>query len=132
EEISQAVFVILARKASRLGRATVLSGWLYQTAWLTAGNFLRTENRRQHREQEAHMQSTVNEPEPELWKQIGPVLDEAMAQLSETDRNAIVLRFFEDKALKEVGAALGTTDDAAKMRVNRAVEKLREFFLKRG
>jgi RNA polymerase sigma factor (sigma-70 family) len=132
EEITQAVFVILARKAPRLNRATVLSGWLYQTARLTAANFLRTENRRRHREQEAHMQSTANQPEPELWKQIGPVLDEAMAQLSETDRNAIVLRFFEDKPLKEVGAALGTTDDAAKMRVNRAIEKMRAFFLKRG
>src|SRR5271170_1687285 len=131
EEITQAVFVILARKAPRLSSATVLSGWLYQTARLTAGNFVRTENRRQHREHEAHMQSTVNEPGPELWKQIGPVLDEAMAQLSETDRNAVVLRFFEGKPLKEVGAALGTTDDAAKMRVNRAVEKLRAFFLKR-
>jgi RNA polymerase sigma factor (sigma-70 family) len=132
EEITQAVFVILARKAPRLSRATVLSGWLYQTARLTAANFLRTENRRQHREQQAHMQSTVNEPGPELWRQIGPVLDEAMAHLSETDRNAIVLRFFEGKPLKEVGAALGTTDDAAKMRVNRAVEKLRAFFLRRG
>ncbi len=132
EEITQAVFVILARKAPRLSRATVLSGWLYQTARLTAANFLRTENRRRHREQEAHMQTVVNEPGPELWKQIGPVLDEAMAHLSETDRNAIVLRFFEGKPLKEVGAALGTTDDAAKMRVNRAVEKLRAFFLKRG
>jgi len=132
EEITQAVFVILARKARRLSRATVLSGWLYQTARLTAANFLRTENRRQHREREAHMQFTVNEPGPELWPQIRPVLDEAMAHLSETDRNAIVLRFFEGKPLKEVGAALGTTDDAAKMRVNRAVEKLRAFFLKRG
>jgi RNA polymerase sigma factor (sigma-70 family) len=132
EEITQAVFVILAKKAGRLNSATVLSGWLYQTARLTASNFIRTENRRQHREQEAHMQSIVNESVPELWKQVGPILDEAMAHLSETDRNAVVLRFFEGKPLKEVGAALGTTDDAAKMRVNRAVEKLRAFFLKRG
>jgi RNA polymerase sigma factor (sigma-70 family) len=132
EEITQAVFVVLARKARRLSSATILSGWLYQTARLTAANFLRTEIRRQHREQEAHMQSPVNEPEPELWRQIGPVLDEAMAQLSESDRNAIVLRFFEGKPLKEVGAALGTTDDAAKMRINRAIEKLRTFFLQRG
>lgn len=132
EEITQTVFVTLATKATRLNQTTILSGWLYQTAWLTAGNFLRAENRRQHREHEAHMQSTVNEPEPDLWKHVGPLLDEAMAQLNETDRNAIVLRYFEGKALKEVGAVLGTSDDAAKMRINRAIEKMRTFFTQRG
>lgn len=132
EEITQSVFLTLAKKARQLGPATVLSGWLYQTARLTAANARRTEVRRLHREQEAHMQSTLNEPEPDLWRQVGPLLDEAMAELSESDRNAVVLRFFENKALKEVGAALGTSDDAAKMRVNRAVEKLRGFFERRG
>ena len=132
EEIAQSVFVILARKAGALRRGTVLSGWLYQTARLTAANFLRTELRRQHREQEAHMQSTLNESEPDAWPQIRPLLDDAMAQLNEKDRNAIVLRFFEGKPLKEVGQALGASEDAAKMRVNRALEKLREIFVKRG
>jgi RNA polymerase sigma factor (sigma-70 family) len=132
EEITQAVFVLLARKSRVLRRGTILSGWLYQTARLTAANFLRTELRRQHREQQAHMQSTLHQSEPEAWTQVGPLLDDAMAELNEKDRCAIVLRFFENKPLKEVGQALGTSEDAAKMRVNRALDKLRDIFLKRG
>jgi RNA polymerase sigma factor (sigma-70 family) len=132
EEITQAVFVTLARKSRSLRRGTVLSGWLYQTARLTASNFVRTEMRRQHREQQACIQTTMNDPEPESWTHIGPLLDDAMAQLSDKDRNAIVLRFFEGKALKEVGEAFGITEDAAKMRVNRALDKLRDFFQQCG
>ena len=132
EEITQAVFIILARKARSLSQGTILSGWLYQTARLTAANFLRAEIRRQHREQEAYMQSLLNELEPEVWPQIAPLLDAAMERLGEKDRNAVVLRYFENKNLREVGAALGASEDAAKMRVNRALEKLRKFFTKRG
>jgi RNA polymerase sigma factor (sigma-70 family) len=131
EEITQAVFIILARKARSLSPRTILSGWLYQTARLTAANFLRAEIRRQHREQEAYMQSLLNEPEPDVWPQIAPLLDAAMTGLGEKDRNAIVLRFFENKSLGEVGSALGASEDAAKMRVNRALEKLRKFFSNR-
>src|ERR1019366_9343965 len=105
---------------------------LYQTTRLTAANFLRGEIRRQQREQEAYMQSTLNEPEPDAWPQIAPLLDDALAKLGEADRNAIVLRFFEGKNLREIGTALGASEDAAKMRVNRALEKLRKFFTKRG
>jgi RNA polymerase sigma factor (sigma-70 family) len=131
-EITQAVFIILARKAKLLGAKTVLCGWLYQTARLTAANYLRTEIRRQRREQEAYMQAILNEPESEVWRQIAPLLDDAMGRLGEKDRNAIVLRFFENKNLSEVGLALGVSEDAAKMRVNRALEKLRKIFSKRG
>src|SRR5277367_6328402 len=67
QEISQAVFIILSRKAKSLGSKTILSGWLYQTARLTAANFLRGEIRRQQREQEAYMQSTLNEPDSNVW-----------------------------------------------------------------
>ena len=71
-------------------------------------------------------------PESEAWRQISPLLDDAMGRLGEKDRNAIVLRFFENKNLREVGLALGASEDAAIMRVNRALEKLRKFFTKRG
>ena len=88
--------------------------------------------RRQHREHQALIQSTMNAPEAEAWTRVGPLLDEAMSQLNEKDRNAIVLRFFEGRPLKEVGDALGASEDAAKMRVNRALDKLRDFFHRRG
>ena len=132
EEITQAVFVILAKKSPHLGKRVVLSGWLYETSRLTAVTFIRSEIRRARREQEAHMQNLLNETESDVWPQIAPLLDAAMAGLSETDRHAVVLRFFDGKSMKEVGAALGASEDAAKMRLNRAVEKLRGFFAKRG
>jgi uncharacterized protein (TIGR03435 family) len=132
QEIAQAVFIILARKSKSLGAKTVLAGWLFQTARLTAANYLRGEIRRQRREQEAYMQSTLNEPETDAWRRIAPLLDDAMDKLGERDRNAVVLRFMENKSLAEVGTALGASEDAAKMRVNRALEKLRKMFTKRG
>ncbi|EEF61471.1 RNA polymerase sigma factor [Pedosphaera parvula] len=128
EEITQAVFIILAKKAASLSSGTILSGWLFKTARLTAANYLRTEIRRSRREQEAYMQSNLHETESEAWKQIAPLLDDAIAELGETDRNALVLRFVEGKDLKQVGAALGTTEEAAKKRVSRAVDKLRGLF----
>lgn len=133
EEIAQAVFIILANKADKLSRRVVLSGWLYQTTRLTAANFLRGEIRRQKREQEAFMQSTFQESADEsAWRQIAPLLDDALGKLGDRDRNAIVLRFFENKNLREVGLATGVSEDAAKMRVNRALGKLRKLFTKRG
>jgi uncharacterized protein (TIGR03435 family) len=133
EEITQAVFVILARRAGGLGKRVILSGWLYQTARLASVTFLRSEIRRTRREQEAHMQNILNETAfDETWKQIGPLLDAAMARLNTTDRHAVVLRYFDGKSMRDVGAALGTTEDAAKKRLNRALEKLRKFFTKHG
>lgn len=132
EEITQAVFIILARKAGSFSSRTILSGWLYQTTRLTAANFVRGEARRQKREQEAYMQSTLNEAEDAAWIQIAPLLDEAMGDLGETDRAAVVLRFFENKTAAEVATALRTTEAAAHKRINRALEKLRKLFSKRG
>jgi RNA polymerase sigma factor (sigma-70 family) len=133
EEITQAVFVILARKAGNLRSDTILEGWLHETTRLTALSFLRGERRRQFREQEAYMQSTLQESaDVSVWNQLAPLLDEAVSRLGKKDRDAVMLRFFKDQSVREVAAALKVNEAAAQRRVHRAVEKLRHFFSKRG
>lgn len=132
EELSQIVFVILARKAYQLGNQVVLAGWLQKTARLTAVTWIRSEIRRTRREQEAYMQTDRQPSDTDIWTQIAPLLDAAIADLSDADRNAIVLRYFDGRSMKEVATALHTSEDAVKMRVNRAIEKLRRFFRRRG
>jgi RNA polymerase sigma factor (sigma-70 family) len=132
EEITQAVFITLARKAGRLRVVTSLSSWLFETTRLTAHNYVRSEIRRCCRDHEAHMQSTLNESGDEIWPKIAPLLDTAVAALGEKDRRAVVLRFYEGRNHREIAQALGASEDAAEKRVERALEKLQRFFRKQG
>lgn len=132
EEITQAVFIILARKAALLGERVILTGWLCCTTRHVSGRALRDQARRRKREQEAFMQSPADETESADWVHISPLLDTAMDKLGQQDHDAIVLRFFDNKSLAEVGQAMGTSEAAAKMRVNRALDRLRKLFGKHG
>jgi RNA polymerase sigma factor (sigma-70 family) len=133
EEITQAVFLILARKAGSLSQRTILPGWLYRTTRFTASNVMRQEASRRQHEHEARMQSAMENDTPQvIWQEVRPLLDEAMSRLGKSDRDALVLRFFENKSLKEVGEALGVAERAAQKRVNRSLEKLRAAFARRG
>ncbi|MDB6037337.1 MAG: polymerase sigma factor, sigma-70 family, partial [Verrucomicrobiales bacterium] len=134
EDITQAVFVELARQANRLVAHPALSGWLYTCVRRMTANVRRSEQRRQRREQESFTMSKILEPDPldTLWQEVRPELDNVMHELAEKDRTAVVLRYFEGRTLKEVGLALGLTENAARMRLERSLEKLRLLLSKRG
>jgi RNA polymerase sigma factor (sigma-70 family) len=132
QDVAQTVFTDLARKAASLSRRTTLTGWLYTSAHFAAANIARTENRRRDRE-EKFMREPISETAPELdWQKLRPTLDEVMHELKEADREAILLRYFENRAFAEIGGKLGLNENAARMRVERALEKLRAVFLRRG
>jgi RNA polymerase sigma factor (sigma-70 family) len=132
KDVAQTVFTDLARKSNSLSRRENLSGWLYTSAHFAATKIVRTENRRRDRE-EKFMREPISETAPEAdWERLRPTLDDAMHELKESDREAILLRYFENRQFAEVGAKLGLNENAARMRVERALEKLRGIFVKRG
>lgn len=131
EEVAQSVFVDLARQGHRLSADTFLSAWLYQVTRRTAIDVIRREARRKSRERIAAEMNTFNAT-TNVWAHVESLLEEAMDALDEKDRLAVLLRYFEDKPLREVGQKLGVSEDTARKRVDRAVERLREFLGRRG
>lgn len=134
EDVTQQVFAALAQKAPALTRHPVLSGWLFQATRLAAGNLMRTERRRQAHEREAQLMNEItsqvtNDAE---WKRLRPVLDAAMDRLNEADRQAVLLRFFEGKSFSEIGTRLQLAENTARMRVDRAVDRLKAVLARQG
>lgn len=134
DDVTQAVFVILARKAPSLLGVAALSAWLHKTTRYAAMDAVKIRGRRHKYEQRAaEMRPGSYDPEMEMkWPRVAEFLDAAIDDLSETDRKAILLRYYENKSFAEVGAALGVAEEAARKRVSRATEKLRDWLAKRG
>jgi RNA polymerase sigma factor (sigma-70 family) len=136
EDVAQRVFTDLARKARSLSGHAVLGGWLYRSAQFAASDVVRAERRRRAREQEASVMHESLSVGPTVgdadWQKLAPVLDQAIGELAAPDRDAVVLRFFEGRPFAEIGATLRLTDDAARMRVDRALDKLRAALVRRG
>lgn len=132
-DATQQVFVDLANKAHSLSRRPVIVGWLYRSAQFAAADVLRTERRRQAREQEAHhMQEIENQATEPPWDDLRPVIDELMNEMNERDRDVVLLRFFDGRPFAEIATHLRLTENAARMRVERALEKLRAALARRG
>ena len=133
QDVTQGVFVALAHNARQLTERPVLSGWLHRTAQNLAANAVRSEVRRRAREQESVIMNELLSATPDAnWEHIAPELDAALGELSEADRDALLLRYFERKSAQEMATILGVSDEAAQKRVNRAVERLRDYFSKRN
>jgi RNA polymerase sigma factor (sigma-70 family) len=133
QDVTQSVFMVLARNARNLARRNVLAGWLHRTTQNLASNAVRSDVRRRSREQQvASMNESVSDESAALWERIAPQLDAALAHLSQNDRDALLLRYFQNKRICEVAEILETTEHAAQKRVNRAVERLRKIIARHG
>lgn len=132
EDVAQQVFSDLARKAAALTDRASLAGWLYAAAHAASAAIVRAEQRRKHRESAAHaMQALSSDSEPD-WTRLRPVIDDAIVALKDDDREAIALRFFQRRSFADVGAALRVSEEAARKRVDRALDKLRSILAERG
>jgi RNA polymerase sigma factor (sigma-70 family) len=129
EDIAQEVFAHLAQRAGKLPPQVVLGGWLHRHTCFTASKTVRAAARRRAREFTAAAMQT---PTDDLWPDISPHLDAALESLTASDRDAVVLRFFEQRDFRSIGKSLGTSEDAARMKTNRAIEKLRGILGKRS
>jgi RNA polymerase sigma factor (sigma-70 family) len=133
QDVTQNTFIALAKQAGQIKDRPTLCGWLHQTARNIAAQTVRTDVRRRAREQEAAAMNESPSDKPEIaWEEIAPHLDAALEDLGELDREALMLRYFQNKPFQAIGLVLGVSDDAAQKRVARAVERLREFFARRG
>jgi RNA polymerase sigma factor (sigma-70 family) len=130
EDVAQLVFAALARDADRLRKRGSLAGWLHTTTRYQAINVRRSDERRLLRETTALAMNPTDDTA--AWEEMSPILDTALHELPETDREAVLLRFFEKLSLGEVGSRLGVGEDAARKRVDRALDKLRGLLAKRG
>ena len=132
EDVSQTVFADLARMAKSLSSDVMLGGWLHRHTCFVASKTLRTERRRLERERQAVEMNTLEDHSSANLASVAPALDDAINQLSAEDRSAILLRFFEQHDFQSVGSALGVTEEAARKRVDRALDKLELTLKRRG
>src|SRR5579883_1795239 len=134
EEATQDVFRTLARKAGQAAQSRAVVGWLYTTTRYAAANAVRASRRRRRWESEAHVMHEIERPgaSDESWRELRPVLDRALGSLSRLDRDLVLLRFFEGRPFDEIGRAFALSGDAARLRIERALERMRAALRRAG